>query len=249
LNTDNIAGFISFDIEIVDDLPEGDVDLRKITPSVGAFCTTVDDVKFFYDKPFMTKETAKTLVNQMMNLYKEGYIPFGWNFLSFDFQLLAHYTQMYEECAKLVLNGIDGMFNVVARKGYFLSLDKVLKGANIESKVHSVTLKDGTNFSDEKIGAKAPLLWRSGEYEAVQEYLHGDVVQPLKFIKHWETKKEIRWTSNSGKPMLIKTEPLTVKECLQLPIPDTSWMSDVKPRTEFYSWIPLEILHKELNNG
>jgi len=244
----NRVGFASYDIEIVEDLPEGEtVDLRKITPSIGAIATSVSDVEFFYDLPYMTKETGVRLVNRMMKLYRQGYIPFGWNSLSFDFQLIAHYTGMYEECATLALNGYDPMFMVVAIKGYYLGLNKVLIGANIAEKVHNVQLKDGTNFANMS-GASAPLLWRSGEIEAVKEYLHGDVVQPYKLALDIEHRERMDWTSATSKKLFVRSPLLTVKECLKLPVPDVSWMSKPKHRHEYYSWIPLEILRKEIGS-
>jgi hypothetical protein len=30
---------------------------------------------------------------------------------------------------------------------------------------------------------------------------------------------------------------LTVEECLALPVPDTSWMTEPRPREAYYSWI------------
>ncbi len=248
MDTNNIEGFISYDVEIVENIEGEDFDLRNFTPSIAAICTTVDKVEFFYDDPYMTKETGKKLVNRMMDLYKEGYIPFGWNTMGFDFPLLAHYTGMYEECAKLSLNSIDAMFMVVAIKGYYLGLNKVLIGANIEEKVHSVTLNDKSNFSDMS-GAKAPLLWRNKEFSAVKEYLWGDVVQPLKLAYDIRQREQLNWTSSAGKKLSVKTPLLTVKECLELSVPDTSWLDKPKYRHEYYNWIPLEILYKELGKN
>ena len=120
-----------------------------------------------------------------------------------------------------------------------------MKGANIESKLHNVTLNDKTNFA-QMDGSKAPLLYRNKEFSAVREYLRVDVEQPLKLAYHIENTGYIRWTSNSGKPNSLKTEMLTVKEALKLPLPDVSWMKAVKPREDFYSWIPKDVLEKEL---
>jgi len=133
---------LSYDIEIWDELPsDGNVNLKNIIPSVAAIGTCKDDVEFFDDEPsFMSKETAKKLVDKIMTKYEEGYIPFGHNTLSFDFQLLAHYSGEYEKCGELALNGIDSMFLVVANRGYFLGLDSALKGFGLETKKHTVTL-------------------------------------------------------------------------------------------------------------
>ena len=236
--------YLSFDIEIYNEMQEGDNDLTKIIPSVGAFCTDYENVSYYEGDPYMSKETSQKLVKDMMEKVELGYTLFTWNGLSFDLQLLAHYSGMYEECGKLALNSVDGMFLVVAHKGFFLGLDKVLSGANIEGKLHQVKLNDGTTmFSMD--GSKAPLLWRNKEFSSVKDYLKWDVIQPLKLAYHLERTKLIRWTSNSGKPNSLRTDMLTVKEALKLSIPDTSWMKEVKPREDFYRWIPEKVLREE----
>ena len=241
--------YSSFDIELYDELfPDGNkdapmLDLRTLRPSTGAYCTGLDNAKFYDDDPYMSKDTAKKLVLDMLKLYHMGYIPFGWNTLSFDFQLLAHYSGLYEECATLALNGVDAMFLVVAHKGYFLGLDKALVGAGIESKLKFAKFNDGT--TGKISGAQAPLFWRNGEFDAVRSYLEMDVVQPLKLARDIEATGSIRWTASSGKYNTLRTKMLTVKEALELPVPNTQWMSDPKPRTEYYDWIPSEILRRE----
>jgi hypothetical protein len=239
---------LSYDIEIYNEFPtEGEVDLADIIPSVAAIGTNKDDVEFFDDIPYMTKETACRLVNAMMDKYKQGYIPFTWNGLSFDFQLLGKYSGMLEECGILALNSIDGMFIVVANKGFFLGLDKALIGFNLETKRHKVNLNDGTEVTDMS-GAKAPAFWRDGEYQAVKDYLYVDVVQPLALAEQIEKQRCIKWTSNAGKPMYFSTPLKTVLECLKMPEVDTSWMTNPKPRSEFYSWIPENIQNKYIHN-
>lgn len=236
--------YVSYDIELFDDLPEGDVDLKLLKPSVAAICTNYEDCKFFDDDPMMNVATANKLVDEMLEYQSKGYNILTWNGLSFDLQLLGHYASRLDDCGRIALSHVDMMFLVVCHKGFFLGLDKALKGANIESKRHTVELNDRTVFS-EMNGSKAPLLWRNKEFSAVREYLKVDVEQPLKLARHIENTGQIRWTSNSGKANSLRTEMLTVKEALKLPLPNTSWMSDPKPREEFYNWIPMEILKSE----
>lgn len=245
--TQDFKEFVSYDVEIYNDAPEdGNFDLKTFIPSVGAITTSVleDKVTFYYDEPYMSKGTAKKLVQHLWDLQMDGFVVFGWNTLSFDLQLLALYSGEIEKCSRIALNHVDGMFLVVAHKGYFLGLDKALVGAKIQSKLHQVTLNDQTVFADMD-GSKAPLLWRNGEFSAVKDYLTYDVIQPLKLAYHIQKTREIVWTSNSGKPQRLVTDMLTVKEALKLPYPNTSWMKDPKPRWEFYNWIPEEILIDE----
>ncbi len=238
--------YFSFDIEINDEFPEGEnrPDLSLIKPSTAAYCTNYDDCKFFDDEPYMSKATAQRLVESMMDMLDNGLVPLGWNTTSFDFQLLGHYSGLLEQCGKLALCGVDMMYLVICHKGYMLSLEKALIGANIETKLHNVTLNDGTNLAGMS-GAKAPELWRNKEFSAVRDYLRVDVEQPLKLGYHIEKTKTIRWTSNSGKLNSFRTDMLTVKNAFHLPPVDTSWMKDPKNRMDFIDWIPKNILESE----
>jgi hypothetical protein len=238
--------YLSYDIEIYNDLPDDwNKDFSQLIPSTAAICTCPEDVTFFCDEPYMTKETSQRLVLEMMDWYKKGFVPFTWNGLSFDFPLLASYSGMIEECAILALHHVDAMFLVVCHKGYNLGLDAALIGAGLETKTHTVTLNDKTVFSDMS-GSKAPELWRMGEFDAVNTYLKGDVVQPLKLAVAIETRKGIRWTSKTGRPQFLATKLMPVIDALKLPHPNTSWMSDPKERKDYYSWIHREIVDKYL---
>jgi hypothetical protein len=235
---------LSYDIEIYNDFPEDkEVDLHEIIPSVAAICTNENDVQYFYDIPYMNKETGCKLVNLMIEYYKKGYIPFTWNGTGFDFKLLGYYTGMIEECAKLALFGIDAMLLVTFNKGYYLGLDTALIGANLETKTHAVKLNNGTEISNMD-GSKAPTMWREQEYDAVMTYLRGDVIQPLKLAEIIENKKKICWLSKSGKPMSVVTDLAIVKNLFKIPEPDTSWMDKAPTRKQFVDWMPKEILQK-----
>jgi hypothetical protein len=232
----------SFDIEILEEIPDGDIrDLSAIIPSVAATCVDETNVKFWYDEPYMTKETAKKLVLDLMNNYKNGIPVFGWNICAFDLPILGYYSEMLEECGELALNGIDPMLYIVFNKGYFLGLDAALVGAGLETKTHKVQLKNGEWLEDMN-GRLAPKLWQNGEYEAVKTYLHGDVVQPLKLANSIEINHGIRWFSKAGNPMYVYQKTVPVKDLFSLPMPDTSWMTrKPKERKEFVSWIPKEV--------
>lgn len=248
--------FLSYDIEIYDELPkEGDVDFTQIRPSVAAFCTTVDDAKYFYDEPYMSVDTAKKLVKEMMAYVENGYKIFTWNGTSFDFQLLAVYSGMIEECSRLALEAYDGMLMVTFQKGYYLGLEKALVGARLDTKLHTVTLNDGTVMEDMS-GIKAPELWKKGEFKAVMDYLHDDVVQPLKLVQYLEENPVIRWTSNTGKPMTVYQKLEPVKNLFNIKVPDTSWMTEPpKSRGDFIKWMTRDVLkeykliHWLNNNG
>jgi hypothetical protein len=232
--------FLSFDIELCSELPDGEKNFSEMIPSIAAITTNKYDLEYFYDIPFMSKETAKGLVLAMTYYQKQGILPFTWNGTAFDWPLLAQYSGLINECAELALNGVDGMLLVTFNKGYFLSLDAALIGAGLETKQHSVKLNNGLEFSMN--GRDAPRLWRDGEYEAVKKYLEGDVFRPLELIDAIQRNGGIKWISKTGRNMFQATPLTPVKDLFSLPSPDVSWMSDPKPRKEFVNWMPKEIL-------
>jgi len=237
--------FQSFDIELYDDLPESNPDFSKIRPSVAAYCLNDLAVHYFDNAPDpMSKETAQKLVLEMIDNYRKGIIPLTHNGLSFDFKVLSYASTMLEECAFLALNHVDTMFIVTCNKGYFLGLDTLLTGMGVESKLHTVTLNDGT-VANEFSGKQAPKFWRDGEINTVKYYLSGDVIQPMKMAWEIEKQNKMFWFSKTGKPQSLYTKLIPVKECFKLPIPDTSWMSNPPARMDFVNWIPKEILEKE----
>src|SRR5689334_947644 len=180
---------LSYDIEIYDSFPEDGTqpDLKDIRPSIAGIGTGTDvtEYEYFYEQMWMGRRTCRKLVKTMLQYYDEGFIPFTWNGLSFDFRLLAIHSEMTDECAHLALNHIDPMFEVVCRRGHMLGLDKTLIGCGLDSKRHEVELKDGKMLFDMN-GALAPKLWREGNYWAVRDYLEQDILQPLKLADYIE---------------------------------------------------------------
>ena len=235
-----MAKYLSYDIEIYNDLDEDRKNFAELIPSVAAITTNKHDLRYFYDEPHMTKETAKQLVMGMMYYYSIGYVPFTWNGTSFDFYILAQYSGLVKECAELALQGVDGMLLITFNRGYFLGLDAALMGAGLETKQHDVKLNSGLDFS--MSGRDAPKMWRDGEFEAVKTYLAGDVFRPLDLIDAIQRNGGIRWVSKTGKNMFQPTPLTPVKDLFKLKLPDTSWMENPKPRSEFVNWIPREIL-------
>jgi len=144
--------------------------------------------------------------------------------LSFDFDILAEESGMWRECADLAMHHVDMMFQVVCTMGYPVGLEACLTGMELPG-------KQGMT------GADAPKLWKM-DPETVLEYVKGDVTGPLQLAEIAEERKGIVWRSKRGNPMFCPIEHwFTVEECLALPLPDTSWMTDPKPREYYYKWV------------
>jgi len=240
--------YLSFDIELYNELfdeNEKEVDASNLIPSVAAFTVDGETVEFFYDEPYMTVDTAKRVLTAIRDYAASGYTPFAWNGVHFDFKIMGLYSGMLEEWGEVALCSVDSMLSIGFRKGYFKALDNVLQACGLETKLHSVTLNDGT-ILDGMSGKLAPKLWRDGEYDAVKAYLAVDVIQPYKLIRYIEENGLIRFTSQAGKNNTIKNFPLeNVFSLPYLKIPNTSWMSgDFTPinRREPFSWIPKSVM-------
>lgn len=190
----------------------------------------------YSDRDRLTREQCQELVKDLTLMVNRGYTLLTWNGLSFDFDVLAEESGLLDECAKLAMNHIDMMFMVFAWKGHFLALEAACQGAGLKGKEKRVILSTG-EILDGMNGALAPDLWADGEQQAVLDYLAGDVKQTLELANAINERGGIGWTAKSGRANFIKTPLMTVRECLALPEPDTSWMKNPMKRVDLMSWI------------
>lgn len=235
----------SFDIEICDELENGAFDLAN-PPRIACAALAIQEadeepkVEFFQSQPGqidMTPFDVGVMWSRMCELTRNGYNLLTWNGVVFDLPLVGAFLpfknrrELYEIAYE---RHVDMMLLVSFQTGYRLGLDAALKGAMLETKLHHVVLKDGSEITDMS-GAKAPELWRAGERQAVLDYLTVDVLAPLKLARLIERTQRIRWTSKRGSPMGVSAPLLTVKEAYDtLPEPrDTSWMTDPIDRREY----------------
>ena len=88
-------------------------------------------------------------------------------------------------------------------------------------------------------GALAPTMWAEGRREEVFQYVAQDVRTTMAVATACEARGTLAWVARSGKlrSMTLPGGWLTVREALELPLPDTSWMDDPWPRTKFTGWM------------
>ena len=231
----------SFDIEIASVVPETVPDWSQVK-GLGISCAAIalsdaDEAQVWEGKPRFAKQESVDLVERLKELHDQGYMLITWNGCSFDFRVLAEESGLIQQCGQLALNHVDLMLMVTFTKGWYLSLQAALEGAGLSGKLRTVQLSDGKEIHDMD-GSKAPALWAAGEYEAVLAYLKEDVIQLLKLAQSVERRGHISWTSRTGNPQKIRVSKLlTVTECVDIPEPDTSWMSDPPTREQFTDWI------------
>ena len=87
-------------------------------------------------------------------------------------------------------------------------------------------------------GAAAPVFWQAGEYAAVLEYCAADVMGTLALAVACQQSRRLAWLSRSGRPneIALRRGWLTVEQCLALPLPDTSWMTQPLSRDSVVGW-------------
>lgn len=191
----------------------------------------------------MTTFQAQIVVRELMDAVFRGYALLTWNGVAFDFAVLAEESGMRDECARLALHHVDMMQMVVHKAHHFLGLDKAMVGARLPSKLHRVTLNDGTVLEDMS-GEKAPELWARNERDAVRAYIAQDVIGPIALARVIERSHTVRWTSDNGYPMKkIVGPPITFAELLKTPRPPKpGWIKTPASLIAACSWMPTHIL-------
>lgn len=239
----------AFDLEIFNEIPEGESDWKKQRP-LGISCLgiiTSNGREVFAHQPLdeeprpLRKKEIQRVVHTMKSMVASGYTFVTVNGLGFDFDILGEESGLVKTCADLALNHhVDMMLICLAKYGWPVGLRALAIGAGVDPKLKQVTLKDGSTF-DDMHGAKAPELWQAGEYEAVLAYLRQDVVATLETAVVSAAKNKLFWHSSKGRPWSVSLRDNklpTVAECLDWPRPDTSWMSDPVTREQLLEWIP-----------
>lgn len=226
--------YLAFDIEIAKEIPEGEIDWKAHRP-LGITCAAAassngdlwnwwanDNGKF---APLMTAEQCRQMLADLGRLTDDGYTLLTWNGLGFDFDILAEESGEFQACKRLAMEHVDMMFHFFCVKGFPLGLDAASKGQGLPGKPEGMS------------GAKAPDLWIKGEYHKVLDYVSWDVKNTLAVATVVETSGRLNWTAQSGRPNTWECNKwLTVREAMELPEPDTSWMTNPWSRSKFYGW-------------
>ena len=239
----------AFDLEIAKLIPDSARDWDDYFP-LGITCAAVAveyqiDPIIWQGVPRMNQKGCQEIVVNLMDLVNQGYKLVTWNGCGFDFKVLGHESGLGSECAQLAAEHVDLMLMVTFKQGHYLGLDKALRGAGLQGKLKQVELSTGEVITDMD-GARAPELWKRGEYPAVLAYLRDDVLQPLGLAREIEKVRQIRWVSGRGGLRWVDFDRLyTVRECFQFPAPDTSWMQNPPKRDDFIRWMPGGVLPEE----
>lgn len=231
--------FCAFDIEIVKPIPEGCRDWKELRP-LGISCAATmcsgdeQPTLWFhgkYDEPLeggMSREEVVELVDYLAGLHAMGYTITTWNGLGFDFDILAEESGMFDSCRDLALNHVDMMFHFLCIKGHPLGLDAAAKGIGLTGKIEGMH------------GDLAPDMWAKSveDRRKVLEYVGQDARTTLEIAEQVQQTGVIGWTSkSSGRYNTCRIGSwLPVIEAVNLPLPDTSWMSNPMLRGTPLAW-------------
>ena len=229
--------YVAFDIEIAKSIPEGMEDWKSLRPlgiSCAATLSSDGELQRWHGTLLdgsisdqMSQSEAAGLVRFLQKAVQSGATILTWNGLGFDFDILAEESNLFDACRDLAWKHLDLMFHIFCLKGFPLALDKAAKGMNLAGKTAGMS------------GEMAPRLWAEGKRQEVLEYVSQDVRTTLEVALAVENQHELRWTSNTGKPLTLPLPDgwLTVEQALQLPEPDNSWMKTPWRRTRFMKWM------------
>lgn len=230
--------YLAFDIETATDVPGDDFNWRSHRP-LGITCAaalpydagepTVWHAQGADGSPAerMTREEAQRVVECLGQWVADGYTVLTWNGLGFDFDILAEESGAFETCKDLALNHVDMMFHVLCDRGFPVALDKAAQAMGIKGKPAGIS------------GQLAPRLWIQGRYQEVIDYVAQDVRIALQIANACETTRSFKWSTRRGTTGFMPLESgwLSVRDAMQLPEPDTSWMSNPLTRQNFTSWL------------
>lgn len=203
-----------------------------------------ENYRVFYNPTGLTVEQAREALGLLYQLERDGCTISTVNGLGFDFRILVELAadgdnEWFEMGAELALNHFDMMLIPLCMKGFPVGLDAMAHGYGLGGKLKYVTLDSGKTL-DSMSGAIAPLLWEMGERRVVLDYLYEDCKATYDVAVKCLKSQMFRWVTKKGKlnnlalPGLLKAS-----DYLNLPTPDTSWMTTPMPvtRESIRRWI------------
>lgn len=227
---------LSFDIEISDVFEIGKYeDIERYAPfhvAVAATAVHNGEERVWYSKDVdgqpalnVSRQRAHELLEYLHEMQQKGYMVCAWNGLGFDLKWIGHHADDMAFAARIALESYDPMFQFFNQTGFPVGLAKVAEAMNIPQE----KLMDG---------AEAPKEWRAGNFKRVMDYCLGDCQITNLIILSIENTGLVRWVTSRG-GMSSKPMPRlkTVREVIQDPEPDQSWMDDPIPKLKFYEWV------------
>ena len=230
--------YIAFDIETAKVLPEGASEILAYRP-LGISCAAASlsdtgETLAWHGwtssgdpAPRMSETEAGGMIDDLERYVDDGYTLVTWNGAGFDFDIVAEESGRRAECVELAMNHVDMLFHALCVLGHPISLQKAAEGMEVAGKLAEMS------------GAEAPTAWAEGRYDDVLAYVTQDTMVTAELAVLCEDLKELAWITRRDyrHTMPLPGGWLTVKEAQDLPLPDTSWMSDPPKRERFTAWM------------
>ena len=146
-----------------------------------------------------------------------GFTIVSWNGLGFDFDILAEESGRHDLCRQLAVTHVDLMFHLFCEKGFAVGLDAAGRAMCSRGKTTGMQ------------AALAPKMWAEGKTQQVLQYVTDDCQLTLDVAKSADMDGRFAWITRRGTVSnfdLTGGRWLTVHEAMQLPEPDTSWMTE-----------------------
>jgi hypothetical protein len=227
---------LAFDIEIANvfELAPGE-DLEAYGPfdiSVAASAVAGGEERLWLTKGpdgrparHLDRETARAMLAYFEDAQRAGHRLVAWNGLSFDLRWIGHAADDLAGARRVARGLYDPMYQFFKLKGFPVGLAKVAEGLGLEMR-------------KSMSGADAPQRWAAGEYEAVCDYVLGDVRMTLAIAQAIEERREVAWMTSRGSVSRVPLPELrTVSDCLADAMPDQSWMSTPLTDAHFRGWL------------
>lgn len=180
----------------------------------------------------LSRPEAVDLVRYLLEKQKAGDIIVTWNGASFDFAVLAKESGLFEECRDLARQHIDIAFLMLCVKGFMAGLSATGEGMGLGGKPEGMD------------GSVATILWNKdhSSQRRVLHYVASDAELTGRIYLKTLEQGYARWTTTSGRlstwaPPTVDGRLLVVEEALQLPLPDTSWMTRPRTREDCLTWM------------
>jgi hypothetical protein len=227
---------LSFDIEIANEIElKPGQDLEQYGPFDISCAAAIDDranVRHWYGKEddgrprrALDAAGAHAVLEHLREEQRRGVMVCAWNGLSFDLRWLGHAADAMPLAREVALDLHDPMFQFFVQRGFPIALASVADGLGLQQK----KLMNG---------ADAPKEWARGNHQLVLDYVAGDCRITEHVVARVLALREIRWRTKKG---TLSSEPMRalrrVRELLDAPLPDTSWMSEPIPRAKFTRWL------------
>ncbi len=229
--------YLAFDIETYKIIPNLTGELLAHRPlgisCIGALCADESQPRLFYSKDAagdptgpMRKHDVAEFLDFLLARTKSGYTLLSFNGLGFDFDVLSEESGRLDACRQLALDHVDVMFHVFCAQGYPVSLGAAARAI-------------GQAKSQDVDGELAPQLWQGGQHDKVLEYVAQDCRVTLNVALQSEARRRFSWINKKGGTSIFDLPRgwLTVKEAMNLPLPDTSWMDNPLRRSRFTRWL------------